>query len=136
MVWSLLGSRDKACQVTWLSVSLLLRVPLLPLLDPDPLALGRWTVVLLVVPVIVLMEVARVSGEVWLELPLLTVGQLQHVGYLNHLRLHEDVVGTLAVAVDEVEVGLAGHRESNAPKLSANFHAQLERPVGEGGRGW
>ena len=81
-------------------LSLLPLVRLLPLLDPDPLALGRGAVILLVVAVIVLIEVASVRGEGRLELPLLPVGQLEHVRDLDHLRLHEDGVRSLAIAVD------------------------------------
>ena len=111
-----------------------LDVPVLPgvrgLVHLDPLALGRRAVILLMVAVVVIVEVTSVCREVRLELPLVAVGQMEHVRDLHHLRLHEDAVVALPVAVDQVQLRLAGGGEADTAVLGAHEDAQLEHPVG------
>ena len=110
MVWSQSGGGEQGLSsyvAVCLSLLSLVRLPLL--LGPHPLALRRRAVILLMVPVVVLVEMTRVCREVWLELPLLSVGKLQHVRDLHYLRLHEDGVCPLPVAVHQVQLGLTCH---------------------------
>lgn len=123
--------------VMYVASVLLLRSPLLPLLDPHFLLwCWWWAVIITSVAVIMVMKMTCRGGEGRVKLPFVSIGHEQELGDLDYLGLHQDPMTSSAVTVSEVQPRDAGAGEAHTSVGGANDDTELEQPVGVLGLWW